>query len=105
MPLQFSAFLSANRLRNLKAFGLLPLAYDTSWIADNDDAAVLIPTGTIDGTNAVFTVPGTVGMAFQVYKNGVMQLPNVMYTFSGQTITFLDPYVPQPGDYLQTVVG
>jgi hypothetical protein len=59
----------------------------------------VVPTGTIDGSNAVFTVPDTViSSAIDVFVNGVLQSPLLAYTFTlGNTITFLAGSIPPPG--------
>jgi hypothetical protein len=50
-----------------------------------------IPTGTIDGSNTVFTLAQTpfAASAVQVYLNGVYRTPTTDYTISGSTITFV----------------
>jgi hypothetical protein len=58
-----------------------------------------VPTGTINGTNASFTLgylpyPDTV----RIYRNGIRLSVNTDFTFNGQTLTFLT--VPTAGDLL-----
>ena len=45
------------------------------------------PTGTIDGANKVFTVTATSLSA--LFLNGIFQEKDVLYTFSGTTITYV----------------
>ena len=54
-----------------------------------------VPTGTIDGSNPVFTLPHT-PLLLWLYKNGVFQTPGVDYTLSGATITYT--IAPLSGD-------
>ncbi len=57
------------------------------------------PTGSIDGTNAAFTLPGSPAILF-LSKNGIRQIPGVDYTLVGGTVTFAVASVPQVGDSL-----
>lgn len=61
--------------------------------------------GTVDGTNgsdgnASFSM-GANPTSLQVFKNGLYLIPNVAYTRSGASITFLAPHIPVSGDTLQ----
>lgn len=49
-----------------------------------------VPSGTINGSNAVFTVSQTIdeNESLKVYLNGVFQKQGTHYTVSGTTITF-----------------
>jgi hypothetical protein len=62
-----------------------------------------VPTGTVDGANAVFTLANTptVGTV-ALHKNGVRQLVGAGndFTISGTSITFLAGNIPQVGDNL-----
>ena len=61
----------------------------------------VIPTGTIDGTNAAFTLPSTPDpKTVIVTKNGVVQQAGggADYTLSIATITFTNASLPQTGD-------
>ncbi len=61
------------------------------------------PSGTIDGTNAVFTLAGTPSPAesLVLIRNGlVMTAHGFDYTIDGATITFVPGAIPQPGDTL-----
>lgn len=93
-------FTGALRKKLLIPFGLFSPNDNLGFLMTVDAAAQLTVTGTVDGVNAVFTIPATTGLLYQIYKNGVLQEPNVMYTLVGNTITFLDPYVPQVGDHI-----
>jgi hypothetical protein len=60
------------------------------------------PAGAADGTNQTFTlsqfpVPPS---SLLCYRNGLLQHPNVDYTLSGSTITFVPGAIPQSGDML-----
>ncbi len=61
-------------------------------------------TGTIDGTNgsdgnATFSLSATPTF-LELFKNGSHQIPNISYTRSGATITFLAPNIPIVDDLL-----
>lgn len=61
------------------------------------------PTGTIDGTNATFTLANTpVSGTVRVFVNGVRMNSGTGndYTISGTTITFLTGAIPQTGDVI-----
>lgn len=53
-------------------------------------------TGARDGSNAVFTI-ATACAVSDVILNGATLIPGQHYTFTTTTVTFLDPYIPQPG--------
>jgi hypothetical protein len=58
-----------------------------------------IPTGTLDGTNATFTLAHTpTGNSLKLY-NGVRLTNTSDFTLSGNTITFIN--IPSVGDSLQ----
>ncbi len=64
-------------------------------------------SGTIDGTNGydgnpTFTLDQTPTL-LTLFRNGVLQIPDVSYTLSGLTITFLAPNIPIDGDTLQAL--
>lgn len=55
-------------------------------------------SGTVDGTNNVFTIDFTpMANSLIVYLNGVAQSLGVSYSFSGTTITFTSDSIPQIG--------
>jgi hypothetical protein len=47
-----------------------------------------VPTGVVDGVNAVFTLAHAPGGSLHLYLNGLRQTPGVHYALSGNTITF-----------------
>ena len=60
------------------------------------------PTGTINGSNAVFTLTQAPNPAasLELYRNGVLMKLNVDFTLSGVTVTFGSLSIPQTGDLL-----
>ena len=60
------------------------------------------PGGTVDGTNAVFTLSDAPAPAASLllFRNGLLQKAGVDYTLAGATVTFLAGSKPQPGDLL-----
>lgn len=70
------------------------------------DAVTLVfnetPTGTVNGSNAVFTLAHTPVAGVLVSLNGLVQAPGAGrdYTVSGQTLTFSTP--PETGDIILT---
>lgn len=60
-------------------------------------------TGTIDGTNRVFTVPITISNGCAIYRNGVLQSTPGSYSLSAQTVTFVS--APVVGDDLEAIVS
>jgi hypothetical protein len=76
------------------------------WSPSTVSANPVALNGTIDGTNAIFTTANAIVNGIAVFKNGLLQEPGVMYNVSGSnTITFVSGYIPEPGDYLQAVLG
>lgn len=79
MPvLKFRNYLAASRKHNCIAFGM----YQSGATADLDvieDTAIvsMTVTGTQDGSNTAFIVPGPLGA---LYVNGLRQAPNIDYT-------------------------
>jgi hypothetical protein len=61
-----------------------------------------IPGGTINGTNAVFTLAAapSPALSLELYKNGLLLQQSGDYTLSGSTITFTANAIPQSGDLL-----
>lgn len=77
-------------------------AAGTDYIAPSGFITRETPTGTVNGSNATFTLANTpLSGAEQVYLNGLQQDPGAGndYTISGATITMLN--VPVPGDKLR----
>ncbi len=71
------------------------------------DMVDLTLTGSITGTNgsdgnAVFTID-QIPTFLEVFMNGLKQIPNISYTRSGGTITFLAPNIPIIGFTLEAV--
>lgn len=60
------------------------------------------PSGTINGSNAVFTLAFTPSPAasLELYLNGLRQDAGVDFTLSNNTITFFTASTPEPGDLL-----
>lgn len=105
---QLVNFCAASRKFNFIPFNYFSPGDSISWIYGSETGVFLqtvLLTGTVNGTNPTFTVPVQYSNTLIVFKNGVLQLLNVMYTVSGQTVTFLPPFIPQPGDVLQAGVS
>jgi hypothetical protein len=62
-----------------------------------------VPVGTINGSNASFSLGNTPypAISLQLYRNGIRLLPGVDYQLTGNSLTFLSASVPQVGDSLQ----
>jgi len=60
------------------------------------------PSGTIDGSNAAFTLANTprTTSAIKLYRQGVRQFEGVQYDMSGTTITFKAGKIPRTGNTL-----
>jgi len=71
------------------------------------DVQTISITGTINGTNGSDGNPSfTLSIApsfLQLFKNGLLQTPNVSYTLAGNMITFLADQIPIVGDVLLAV--
>lgn len=67
--------------------------------------AAEVPAGTLDGTNAVFTLTNApIASSQLVFRNGLALFPAAGdYSIAGNTITFTAGAVPQPGDALVAV--
>ncbi|MGH9720823.1 MAG: hypothetical protein ACRD8O_11470 [Bryobacteraceae bacterium] len=65
----------------------------------SDDEA---PAGTIDGSNADFSVSNAPNPAssLRIFRNGLLQREGLDYTLSGAAAHFLTPAIPQTGDAL-----
>ena len=103
---QLANFSAGLRKPALKQFGLFSPNDNLGFIAGIGVTVNFEPvnlTGTIDGVNAVFTIPGTPTGTVAIFKNGVMQDPAVHYTLAVSTVTFNGLYIPQPGDDLQAI--
>ena len=61
-------------------------------------------TGTINGTNAVFTLPSAPRSGtLMLYVNGLLMREGGDYTRSGATVTFLAGAVPETGDWMSAL--
>jgi hypothetical protein len=61
-----------------------------------------IPTGTINGSNTVFTLANTpITGSDHVYVSGMLFLAGTHYNISGATITFVSGYQPQTGEWIR----
>lgn len=60
------------------------------------------PAGLINGSNTVFTLADAPSplASLTVYRNGLLQTPNLDYTLSANVITFASASAPQTGDVL-----
>jgi hypothetical protein len=60
------------------------------------------PTGTVNGSNLVFTLNQAPAPAasLHLFRNGVLQRPSVDYTINGNILTFLAAAAPQSSDLL-----
>lgn len=61
------------------------------------------PAGTLDGTNAIFTLGAipTPAASLQLFRNGLAQMSGIDFSLAGNVITFLNNNVPKPSDILQ----
>ncbi len=61
-----------------------------------------VPAGTVDGSNAVFTLTSTPSPAgsLELYRNGLLMRQGADYQISGNTVTFFLASIPQSGDLL-----
>jgi hypothetical protein len=61
-----------------------------------------IPSGTIDGVNAVFhtSVAPAPAQSLHFFRNGILQRAGTDYALVGTTVTFVAGAIPQPGDIL-----
>ena len=61
-----------------------------------------VPAGTINGSNATFTLANSPSPAFslELYRNGILEKANLDYTLSNNGVTFATASTPQTGDSL-----
>lgn len=61
-----------------------------------------LPSGSINGLNAVFTLSQTPSpsSSLSLYRNGMMQRQGVDYSLAANTVTFVPAATPQTGDIL-----
>lgn len=91
MPTRFRNFTSATRKPFLIQFGLYQAGQqaDLDVIEGISDASVPI-TGAQNGANPTFTIPYS-PYEVQIFRRGLLMKPLLDYTFSGSTITWLNP--------------
>ena len=73
-----------------------------SGAAGSSFADAEVPTGTVNGSNAVFTLAATPSPAgsLELYRNGLLERQGADYQISGNVVTFFVASVPQSGDLL-----
>lgn len=60
------------------------------------------PTGTIDGSNAAFSLAyAPAAGTLQLFINGLLLLEGTHFSVSGTTVTFTSPFQPQTGEWLR----
>src|ERR1700733_9110760 len=98
---------SFSRLRTAKSAAnrpfTAPTIYEGDFQMNNNPTGFSgqVPSGTIDGRNATFTITTIPGFLF-LFHNGVFLMPEVGYAISGKTITLV--YVPEVGDVLYAAI-
>jgi hypothetical protein len=62
-----------------------------------------VPSGAVDGSNAIFTLSAQPSPAtsLQLYRNGLLQKTGVDFHLEGKVVTFTAVAVPQQGDVVQ----
>lgn len=62
-----------------------------------------VPTGTVDGANAVFTLNGIPSptSSLHLYRNGLLLRAAVDFVLSGNTLTFVNGAAPQTSDLIE----
>ena len=98
---RFSFYVADGRY-DLRFSGAGLTTYTLSDIAIEDlgSHGILVPTGSVNGSNTVFTIPNISGGVQLVLRNGVTQNPGAGndYTIVGTTLTF--SAAPSAGDSL-----
>lgn len=66
-----------------------------------------VPTGTVDGVNAAFTLPQTpqTADALQVFVDGILRPKTTAWTVSGTTLTFTAGNIPTTGQSIYVFYG
>ena len=105
MSTRLRNFMAASRRPNMHAFGLFPASQDLSWIeAHGLEISLGTVTGTVDGTNATFTIPER-PVNVDVYVNGLRmnRTAGVDYTFTPLTgtIVFAANSIPAYGALIE----
>ncbi len=99
-------FTASARKPVLVSFGLLsqndPLLLAINYPTYSPTYATV--SGTIDGTNRVFTLP-TAPNSLQLYVRGLFQNPAISYSLSGNTITFVNGAQPSVGSDIVAIVS
>jgi hypothetical protein len=73
---------------------------ETYKTSEGIEAGNITPTGTIDGTNRTFTLPNTPKAgSLVITAYGATLTETLHYTIAGATITYVDGYQPQPGEW------
>jgi hypothetical protein len=104
-----------HRLVNEQKVQVAPMPYsvmrrrarrNTTFVAAQGGSSAMAPfvfstsagniTGTMDGTNPTFYLAFPVNTV-SVALNGAALTPNAHYTHAANTLTFIAPYIPQPG--------
>lgn len=93
---------------NLKAAINTGITTGSAGTAPSLTESYLTVIGTPSGTNgsdglATFTLSAS-PTTLMLYRNGLLQIPGVSYTLSGNSVTFLAPNIPRTGNVL-TAVG
>jgi hypothetical protein len=90
VPLDPAVFAIRNGLLTLATSPVIAYVYDAPL------------TGTLDGTNAVFSLPvaSSQPASMIVWRNGIKLTQGTDYTLSGATVTFAAGAIPQPGDLM-----
>src|SRR6185312_4101357 len=101
---QFYNFTASARKLLMVAMGMMPASEDLGWIYGPGNGQVVVPSGTVDGQNNVFTLPVAPGNGLSLAVNGIVQDPAKMYSLSGATITSNYPYIPSAGSYLSAII-
>lgn len=80
----------------------------TAWYRVSPDSGYVFadfetPLGSVNGTNAIFTLAGIPlpASSLMVFRNGLLQKAGVDYTVSLDRVTFTPSAIPQQGDILQ----
>lgn len=91
--------------KNLVLEPYWPLSrYGASGTGDNVNFVDNVtPSGTIDGSNATFTLPSSPNptSSLLLMKNGIVLFQGVGYTLTGSTIVFDSSYIPQSGHLIR----
>jgi uncharacterized protein YoxC len=82
------------------------LAATVNALSNSGSTAVFVdaetPVGTINGTNAAFTLAHTPAPAasLSLYRNGLEQTNGIDFTLNGAALTFVSGSIPQTSDFL-----